>query len=250
MQPIYRQQFQIDPSAVDCFDRLKPSRLLLYAQEVAGHHSDQLSLTYEELANRGLFWAVIRNRVQITRLPRSGETITLETWPMPTTRTAYPRSTVAYDAQGNELFRSISLWILMDRCTRAMILPGKSGVIVEGTLRGTELDTPRSLLPKPLSRSSRRSVCFSDLDVNGHMNNTRYLDWVMDLLPSAFHKDHTVKDMTLCYMNEALEGQPLDITWDGDHDGALQVDIHRQKEDAADHDRIFAAKVEFHSVIL
>lgn len=250
MQPIYRQQFHVDPAAVDCFGRLKPSRLLLYAQEAAGHHSDQLSLTYEALAEKGLFWAIIRNRVQITRLPLSGETITLETWPMPTTRTAYPRSTVAYDADGNELFRAISLWILMDRNTRAMILPGKSGVTVDGSLRGNELDTPRPLLPKPLEQSSRRSVCFSDLDVNGHMNNARYLDWVMDLLPSAFHREHILKDMTMCYMNEAREGQVLDLLWDAQGEETVQVDIHRPKESGTDHDRIFAAGLQFEKVVL
>lgn len=251
MEPIYRQQFYIDPTAVDCCGRLKPSTLLLFAQEVAGHHSDLLSLTYDALAARGLFWAVIRNRVQITRLPSEGETITLETWPMPTTRTAYPRSTVAYDEQGQELFRSVSLWVLMDLNTRAMILPGKSGVIVEGTLRGTELAAPRSVCPKLLDHSRSRRVCFTDLDVNRHMNNARYLDWIMDLLPSSFHRSHPVKDFTLCYMNEALEGQELDVTWAVDGEGALQVDIHRQKQDAPeDYDRIFAANVAFHDVVL
>lgn len=251
MEPIYRQQFHIEPSAVDCFGRLKPSMLLLYAQEVAGHHSDLLSLTYDGLAARGLFWAIIRNRVQITRLPNEGETITLETWPMPTTRTAYPRSTVAYDEQGNELFRSVSLWVLMDLNSRAMILPGKSGVIVEGTLRGTELASPRSLAPKPLNSSRSRMVCFNDLDKNRHMNNSRYLDWIMDLLPSTFHQNHPVKDFTLSYMNEAREGQTLDVTWDVDETGALQVDIHRpQADNCQDFDRIFAAKVEFQNVVL
>ncbi|MBQ7415821.1 MAG: hypothetical protein IJW14_02130 [Oscillospiraceae bacterium] len=251
MEPIYRQQFHIDPVAVDRFGRLKPSMLLLFAQEVAGHHSDQLSFTYEGLAARGLFWAVIRNRVQITRLPREHETITIETWPMPTTRTAYPRSTVAYDAEGNELFRSVSLWVLMDLNTRAMILPGKSGVELEGTLRGTELASPRSLAPRPLTNSRRRTVSFTDLDVNGHMNNTRYLEWIMDLLPSSFHKDHPVKDFTLCYMNEAREGQALDVTWDMDAEGALSVDIHREKdENPSDFDRIFAAKIEFENGVL
>ena len=251
MEPIYRQQFHINPTEVDRFGRLKPSMLLLFAQEVAGHHSAMLSLTYEGLAAQGLFWAVIRNRVQITRLPTLGETITLETWPMPTTRTAYPRSTVAYDEQGNELFRSVSLWVLMDLNSRAMILPGKSGVTVEGTLRGTELASPRSLAPRPLTKSRGRLVGFTDLDRNGHMNNARYLDWIMDLLPSTFHRNHPVKDFTLCYINEAREGQNLDVTWDVDPEGALQVDIHRNKEEnSADYDRIFAAKIEFQNVVL
>ena len=250
MEPIYRQHFHIDPVAVDCFGRLKPSMLLLYAQEVAGHHSDLLSFTYDALAQRGLFWAIIRNRVSITRLPREHEDITIETWPMPTTRTAYPRSTIAYDADGNELFRSVSLWVLMDRENRSMILPGKSGVELKGTLRGLELASPRSLAPHPLGNCTHRSVQFSDLDVNSHMNNTRYLDWLMDLLPSAFHRAHSVKDFTLCYMNEALEGQKLDLTWELDETAALQVDIHREnKEAAGDYDRIFAAKIEFENSI-
>ena len=251
MEPIYRQQFHIDPAAVDRYGRLKPSMLLLFAQEVAGHHSAMLSLTYEGLAAQGLFWAVIRNRVQITRLPVKGETITLETWPMPTTRTAYPRSTVAYDEQGNELFRSVCLWVLMDLNTRTLILPDKSGVTVEGTLRGTELASPRSLIPKPLDKHNSRRVCFTDLDRNGHMNNARYLDWIMDLLPSSFHQNHPMKDFTLCYMNEAREGQTLDVTWDVDAEGAVQVDIHRAKEEhSTDYDRIFAAKIQFHNVVL
>lgn len=240
----YRQKFVIEPTAVDRYKRLKPSMLLLYAQEVAGHHSDSFDLTYDGLAERGLFWAIIRNRVQITRLPMEGETITLETWPMPTTRVAYPRATAAYDEAGNELFRCTSLWVLMDIASRAMILPGKSGVDVLGYLRGDELEAPKSLLPKDLSQSENRRVSFTDLDCNGHMNNARYLDWVADLLPSEFHQEHPVKEFTLCYLNESLEGDRLDVAWELEASGTLNVDIGRRKEDGKN-DRIFAARVSY-----
>jgi acyl-ACP thioesterase len=244
MEPIYRQQFRIEPTAVDCFGRLKPSMMLLYAQEVAGHHSDLLSVSYDFLAEKGLFWAVIRNRVRITRLPLEGETITLETWPMPTTRTAYPRALVIRDKDGNELLRLISLWVLMDLNTRAMILPGKSGVEVTGTLRGTELSTPRAIATRTMEQSMERTVLFSDVDRNGHMNNTRYLDWVMDLLPSAFHEGHSLRELTVCYMTESREGQTLDLGWTMTEDGILQVDGTRNGE------RIFAALMQFEDGVL
>ena len=141
----------------DCFGNLKLSTLLYYAQEVAGNHSELLGADYDSLATRRLFWAVTRHRVQITRLPRRGETVTVETWPMPTTKIAYPRSMVAYDAEGNELFRSISLWVLMDLDSRGMVLPGKSGVTVNGCLTGSELALPHSIVPKPMiNRDDRR----------------------------------------------------------------------------------------------
>ena len=246
MEPIYRQTFFINDSAVDRYGRLKPSMILFYAQEVAGQHCNELSVDYDTLARQRMFWVVIRHKVQITRLPHRDETITVETWPMPTTRSAYPRSVVAYDEQGNECFRSISLWVLMDLDTRNMILPGKSGITVSGTLRGTELAAPGSLHPAVLGNTNRRTVCFTDLDRNGHMNNTRYLDWIADLLPSAFHEGHPVREFTVCYLSEARETQELTLSWELTDGPCLQVHAHREKTDVCGkQERVFSALVQF-----
>ena len=243
MEPIYRQEFIVSDNAVDRYGRLKPSMILYYIQEVAGRHFDVISMDYDALAHRGMIWAIIRQRVQITRIPLRGETIRLETWPMPTTRVAYPRSVVAYDAWGNELFRSISIWVLMDLNTRNMILPAKSGIAVAGTLRGNELAVPSALPSKLLGNSRTRSVCFTDLDRNGHMNNTRYLDWIDDLLPSAFHEVHTFRELTVCYLSETREGQELALRWDFLEDGCIQVDAHRNS--AGKEERVFSARLFF-----
>lgn len=80
MEPIYQQTLSIDDSRVDCRGYLKPSQLLFFIQETSGEHSTALSVGYEDLKKRRLFWAVTRHRVQIPRLPRSGETIRVETW--------------------------------------------------------------------------------------------------------------------------------------------------------------------------
>ena len=115
MEPIYVQNFTVEDAWVDRYGRMKPSAILYLAQEMGGRHSALMSLDYDSLARRNLFWAVTRHRVQVTRLPALGEKVRVETWPLPTTRAAFPRSVVAYDAQGNEVFRCITLWVLMDR---------------------------------------------------------------------------------------------------------------------------------------
>ena len=243
MKPIFTEEFTVTDIAVDRYGRLKPSMILFFAQEIAGKHCVELSVDYETLEKRRLFWAVTRHRVQVTRLPMRGETIRIETWPMPTTRVAYPRSMVAYDAAGNECFRSISLWVLMDLDKRSMILPGKSGIDVVGTLMGNELASPTGIVAKPMSNARERTVCYTDLDRNGHMNNTRYLDWIDDLLPSPYHREHTIQEFTVCYLSEAIEGQTLTVGWDFAEDGTLHVDAHRKENDKTD--RVFAAKLLF-----
>lgn len=244
MEPIYRQKFLIDDMSADCFGRLKLSALLYYAQEAAGKHSALLGADYDTLAFRRLFWAVTRHRVQITRLPMRGETVTVETWPMPTTRIAYPRSMVAFDEQGNELFRSISLWVLMDLDNRTMVLPGKSGVTVNGSLTGSELAVPHSIIPKIMSNSDFRRVTYSCLDRNSHMNNTRYLDWVDDLLPASFHNSHSAHEFVICYHSEARENQQIRLDWELAENGCLQVDAHRERTGVSNkQERVFSAQV-------
>lgn len=243
MEPIYVQNFTVDDRCVDCFGRMKPSTILFIAQDMGGRHSAELQVDYDSLASRRMFWAVTRHRVQITRLPHSGETLRVETWPLPATRVAYPRSVVAYDEEGNECFRAITLWVLMDMDTRNMILPGKSGIMVMGTLRGNELPSPSGLICRPICKESQRTVSFCDLDRNGHMNNTRCMDWIDDLLPSSFHRTHTVKEFVVCYLAEAWEQQVLHLNMELTEDNSLQVDARYDSQD--DSHRVFSAKLFF-----
>ena len=243
MEPIHITHFHVDDLTVDRFGYLKPSAMLFFAQEAAGQHCLSLGTDYETLAQKRLFWAIIRQRLTVTRLPRRDEDLRIETWPMPTTRVAFPRCVVAYDKDGQECFRSLSLWVLMDMDTRAMVLPGRSGVTVEGILRGDEPATPVALTPAHPTERSTRTVSFTDLDRNGHMNNTRYMDWVADLFPSAFHQERQLREMSLCYFAESLEGDTLSLCREALEPALHQVDIHREKD--GKEERIFSARLTY-----
>ena len=210
MEPIYVQNFTVEDHSVDRYGRMKPSSILYIAQEMGGRHSALMQLDYDTLARRRLFWAVTRHRVQITRMPLAGQTIRVETWPLPTTRAAFPRSVIAYDAQGNEL------------------------------------PAPGGLIPKPLGTQSERTVAFTDLDRNGHMNNTKCMDWIADLLPSQFHQSHSLTDFTVCYLAEAREGQQLRLNWDLSDGCTLQVDAATGTGEESH--RVFSAKLFFEDI--
>lgn len=243
---IHRTTFNVSDFQVDCTGNLKLSALLGYAQISAGEHCYQLGVDGSVLAEKNLFWAVTRHKVVIHRLPQRGETVTVHTWPMPTSRVAFPRSFAGFDENGQLLFQGISIWINMDSTTRKMVLPAKSGVCVEGVLQGWELETPHSIMPKQWENTARRQVTYSCLDRNAHMNNTRYLDWVDDLLSSAFHACHSPKEFTICYYNEACEDQEIALNWALNEDNCLHVDAHRQNPNAPDAKTpVFSAKVQF-----
>ena len=224
-------------------ENLTPGGVLTLLQAAAGDHSALLGAGWDALQEKGLFWAVLRHRLEYARLPKKGETVTVKTWPMETTRSAYPRATEGYDEVGNLLFRGVSLWVLMDRESRTMVLPKRSGVGVDGENRGCEAPMPGSLSPVDLAHTQTRRVTPADLDKNGHMNNCRYLDWAAQLLPGQCLPEEGAV-WTVCYLSEAFEGEELTLGWARDDDGNVRIEGLRQGNPlAAGHGRVFAVRL-------
>ena len=243
MKPYYEVYHTLEAGDVDAAGNLTPEKMLYLAQEAAGEHCRLLGADREALLPKRLFWAVIRHGVQIASLPHLDQRIRVKTWPMPTTRSAYPRSTAAYDEDGNLLFQVISLWVLMDMDTRAMVLPGKSGVTVDGNLLGDELSAPGAIGLLTNGEASQRQVSDSDLDSNGHMNNCRCLGWAAQLLEKPLAE---CREFTVCYYSEALKGEELQLTYAPLDGNVIQVDAVRiGQEMSAGHNRVFSVRLQF-----
>lgn len=245
MENTHSMRLTLTDELVDKQGRLKASSILWLAQEAAGEHCKLLGA--DDASFDGLFWAVLRYRVEITRLPRLGETITVKTWPMPTTRVAYPRATAAYDEKGELLYQIMSIWVLMDENTRAMVLPGKSGVTVEGCVLGGELPVPATLTGLTTDRQTERTVETADIDKNRHMNNTRYLAWATELPEERFLAQHRLKAFTVCYLSEAVLGQKITMNWAVNEEHILSVEGVRMCAEKPE--RVFTVKMEFDSVM-
>ena len=246
MELVHKKEFTVQHIHLDCFGRVKPSVMLHFIMRTVSDQCTQLGVSWDDIRPLGLIWVVGRSRLQITRAPRLNEHLIVETWPMPATRSAFPRAAVVKTDKGEELYRCTTLWALVNKTTRRLVLPGDSGVTFPGCTLGGELPVPNSFAALPLGEVSSRKVCFSELDLNGHMNNTKYLDWVNDLLSSQFHKEHTFKDVNVCYLSEALEGQTVKLSLNHLEDGSLQVDGLRPETDVADKkSRVFSVHVKF-----
>lgn len=236
LQSYFKTVF-IDSAHADCFGVLRPSALLEIMQEAAGEHAEVLGCGREMTVQKGLFWAIVRQTIEITRLPRVGETLVVETWPGKPSRTAFPRHMVGRTQEGRELFRAVALWLFMDLETRSMVLPAACGIDIPGTERQGQLPNPTGLALKLGEPKQLRTVQYSELDWNGHMSNTKYLNWLEDLMPAQWHKAHTLKRLQINYVSEALEGQKIALAYTLE-DGVLSLE-GRREEPAG---RVFALK--------
>lgn len=168
----------------DMFGHWKPSSILETMQETAGEHSASFGLDRRTMDGMGVAWVLSRTKVEMKRLPRTGETILIETYPTAARHLFFPRSHVFRDEKGEEIGTANSLWVLMDLQTRRIVKDERVCSLVPDNLHLKPACGMPATVRAAEGEVRRESVKvqFTDLDLNHHVNNTKYLDWCMNAL--------------------------------------------------------------------
>ena len=211
MLKTYSQEFRIASYQTDLTARMKPSAILEIMQEMAGAHAEMLDVGRARLSPMNLAWVLTRVEVRMARYPVSGEIITVETFPMPNRRVFFPRYFIFRDAQGEQIGCAGSLWVVLDITTRRMGDPSQiSAMMPDNRDLAAPMGLPATVEEVAgMSIEAVRMPVYTDLDVNGHVNNTRYLDWCCNALGIDAMRRHVMTGFAVNYNLEILPGQEV-----------------------------------------
>ena len=217
---MYRITYQILSSDTDANRRLRLSRLFTLLQEASIAHTTELGMGREKTLDRGLLWIVTLQQANIERLPVYDETVVLKSWPGRTMHLLFPRYYRIEDKKGNALVEASALWALMDANTRRVVFPEQYGIRIRGVHTGREIALPTAPKMPQNGETGTFTVPYSYVDLNGHMNNTRYFDLAEDRMPEALRARRIVRVQTE-YAKEARQGETITLTSDATEDGYL-----------------------------
>ena len=122
----------------------------------------------------------------------------------------FPRHYALKDASGEVLVRGSAFWTIVDTNTRQMARPEDHGVVIGGVVTGDEIELPRLIRSEDCRRADSLTVPFSYCDLNGHMNNTRYLDVAEDRLAGAA-EGWELAGLSIEYARELRFGDALEV---------------------------------------
>lgn len=192
--------------------KLRPSVLLRFLQEASIAHTEALGAGRAKTLDRGFLWVILNQHIEISKMPVYDDHITVESWPGPTQHVIFPRYYRILDSNTREVMvDGAANWIIIDAGTRKMIFPDANGISVPGIHRDGELEIPPHITFPELTRQSGQKVTFSRTDINGHLNNTSYLDLAEDLLPVEFPRDHALKTIDISYKEEIRSEETFTI---------------------------------------
>ena len=204
---IYEQQLSAPSSG------LSTRGLFLWLQEIANAQCVPLKLSGDDLERKGLMWVVLRYLVRAERWPDKGEALRLQTWPGSTRHGMMPRFYRLLDENDRCIVSASSVWTVVDRATRKMVIPEEHGIVLEGLVTGLEERRPPAPARLETSESMDYTVNAEVLDTNGHMNNTRYYDLAERCLGRA--GQHPRRIVTE-HQSEIREGQTMQLAWGSD----------------------------------
>ncbi len=211
-QPEWRTEHTIRSYDVDPQLSVRLPVLCCFMQEAAYHHAEHLELGHSHLSSRNYGWVLARQRIEVSQLPKWGDAVKLRTWPSGRDRLFFYRDFEITDGSGNLVLRASTAWFVIDIDKRERVasdfyltseLPEVGTGVFESKLG--RLKSCRCVDGKSVT------VNYGDLDMNGHVNNVRYIEWVLNSLPLEFHQAHCIQSLEVNYLAEAVYGHEVAV---------------------------------------
>jgi medium-chain acyl-[acyl-carrier-protein] hydrolase len=212
MESIWRESFEIKSYNIDFQLNIKPSALMQFFQEVATNHATSLGAGYDALIARELFWALSRLTVEITRMPRFGESILIETWPCGSEGLLFRRDFIVYDREQKVIIRAVSGWLLLTVSTLRPQRPSVLGIPLPFNQGKYSLNYfPDRIMTQTTQVSFNKTVAYNEIDQNIHVNNTCYIDWATDCFQLKHYQEHLLTRFTLEILAETRWGDEIEL---------------------------------------
>lgn len=210
----YEHKVLVDSRDVDGRGYCKAAALLGHLQEAATQAAEQGGFTRQALLERyNGFWMLTRVWFHLDRPLKWEDEVTIRTWHRGSHRATLYRDYDLY-VGGRRVGEAVSAWVLADVETRKLIRLNRIREL-DGT-EGGELAKEKLLSklhrPADLTETEVRPMRYSDTDINGHVNNNRYADFVCDAMEmDAMEKTAFVSEMQIGYLAECRPGEVLSI---------------------------------------
>lgn len=196
-------------------NKLKLGYMLKLIEEVSTEHLVSINLPYTTLFEEGIVFLMSKMVLNIYRRPFSGEKIVLTTSSQGAVGAQFLREIIIETPEGERIAEAISSWFIAEPATRKVLKPDAFKHPLPTIPQHEKLTTVNAahrikLEGETLFKATRK-VYYSDLDVNGHMNNTVYADVVTDHLPEDVLENMEPTQLFIAYKNEALLGSTLNL---------------------------------------
>lgn len=214
--PVSSIDMRVLDSEINPYRQMHVDRIFQYMQEVASVNLYELQKDHADIREIGYAWIVNGISMRLKRLPLAREVLTYTSWPG-LQNALFINREYSFSSGAEWLGGACASWFVADAAThRPLRLEtvgnGILGKWVEESAIGMKPKRFRgSYLMPEYTLSYKKRAEFSDSDINGHMSNTRYIAWCMDVMQAAGLADQAVLGIDINFLSELYSGDLVDV---------------------------------------
>lgn len=204
---VLRRTYTIRSYEINAGGRLSVPSIFNLLQDIASSHALKLGVSVPQLLASNYTWVLSRIYLKMNHYPGWGDSIQIHTWPSGIQRVFALRD---FDIRqkGRSIGSCVSAWIIIDAANRRPVRPTSFARQLNPVDRPHVLNHPLGKLPvlKGAQIEKQFNVRYGDLDINQHVNNVRYIEWLLECLTGIVDKGRCLSELEINFLGEALHG--------------------------------------------
>lgn len=185
-----------------------------FLQEAAEYNAVDLGFDTESMLKRSLTWLLVRLQLRVGSVPTQRTTVRAESWPSGVqSRFALRDFRLWWDGATEPFAVASSAWMLLD-------MQRKRPVVVEGHVGRAHLKRTEHMVLEPFPSINPSGhpdftmdlkVRRADLDINDHVNNTHYAEWIAEAVPESVWRSSSITALDIEYKRAVQFGETIRI---------------------------------------
>jgi medium-chain acyl-[acyl-carrier-protein] hydrolase len=211
----FEKEYLVHVYETDANGKLKPAGLFNYLQDTASDHAERLNFGRDDLLKNNHIWVLSRMYAVIENLPAWNDTIIVRTWPSGIDKILALRDFEVFNYDGQHIASATSSWAIIDRTTKRVQRPDDIIANFHSSFNCKRVLQRNASKLDQVSKDGFLTpvfkVKFSDLDVNLHVNNVKFLQWVTDSYPLDFNIANAPLSIEINYLAESICGDEIKV---------------------------------------
>lgn len=208
----FDKEFELRYFEVNKLGIASPTTILTLLEETAAEHCYSIDHSLFQLEKENIGWVLVSGIMEMERYPNYKEKITIRTWLSEYTNIRGVRENIIYDEDNNIIGRAKGIWVFFDierrRPTQIFDeIKEKWSFCSEESL-SYNVSEKIPVIDKP-DYELEFKVNRYDTDMNKHVNNIKYLQWVLESVPEDIINNYYLHSIDGRFIAEANYGQTI-----------------------------------------
>ncbi|VBB45668.1 Acyl-ACP thioesterase [uncultured Paludibacter sp.] len=228
-----QSKFQIAPQTVDFQGQITIGALVDLILTTAGNNADENGFGIRDLQKLNCTWVLSRLAVEMEYMPKQYEWIYIDTWIDEVYKLNTTRNFQIRNSENKIIGQAVSLWVMINFETRRPVELEKLGSIHHHAEHiHVNIAAPLKLDIVNSTPKKSFSVCYSDIDINQHVNTVKYIQWMSDCLSLDFYKQNQLERFDVNFINEVVFGDNIEVYQQEIEENDFHFEISKEEKTA------------------